>query len=131
SPPTPDGTDPQTGEHWGQGTCVGCHALSFDGKLLAFAIGGSAPSSFAIMDLEARHLLELDPAAGPADQANINYLRRFQKANFAAFTTFGPSETDRLMVNSYRGKFTLHQADATLAVRKDDLFATNTSERKA
>jgi hypothetical protein len=130
SPPAQGGSDSLSGQSWGEGSCIGCHALSFDGKLLAFAIGGSAPATFAILDLEARALMELDPAAGPADQVNINYLRRFRKANFAAFTTFGPSEIDRLMVNSYHGKLTLHRADTTLAVVRDDLFAAATAELK-
>jgi hypothetical protein len=115
---------------WGEGRCIGCHSISFDGKLMAFSIGGSAPSNFALLNLETRMLTELDPNAAPGVPPTdvLNYLKRFRKANFAAFTTFGPKND--LMVNMYRGALTLTRVDATLMPVRANLFQTATSELK-
>ena len=136
SPPALAGTDSTASpaQSWGEGRCIGCHAISFDGKLMAFSIGGSYASSFGLLDISMASLSELDPNAASTNDTGIQYLKRFRRGNFATFTTFGPAPVDMtappLMVNSYRGVLTLHEANAGLAVLADNLFGSATTERK-
>jgi hypothetical protein len=127
SPAVPDGSD-SAGQSWGAGHCIGCHAISFDGKVMAFSIGGSAPSSLGLLDIAMTKLYELDPNAAPANAMGMEALKRDRKVSFATFTTFGP-KTD-LMVNMFRGVLSLHQVDAGLATVRDNLFMGATSELK-
>jgi len=127
SPPAQPGAEGT--RSWGAGRCIGCHAISPDGNLMAFSIGGSDASNWAILNIATTTLNELDPTASTAPLPGLEALKRYRKANFATFTTFGPNSD--LMVNMYRGKLTLHKVDPTLAVVRDDLFATATAERKS
>jgi hypothetical protein len=130
SPPAQPGTDPNgLRPAWGEGRCIGCHAISPDGKYMAFSIGGADASSWALLNIASPPTLnELDPTAYPQATAVLDILKRYRKGNFATFTTFGP-KSDR-MVNMYRGKLTLRGVP-DLAVARDDLFAAATSERKS
>ncbi len=135
SPPALPGTDPISGRPpWGEGRCIGCHAISPDGKLMAFSIGGSDASSWGILDIASITLFDLDPTPLPVPPMQplsaIDLLKRHRRGNFATFTTFGPKSD--LMVKMYRGKLTLLQVNPpSLAIVKDDLFATATPERKS
>ncbi len=129
SPPAQPGTDPQSGRVWGEGRCIGCHAISPNGKLMAFSIGGSDASSWAILNIESVTLNELDPAASMSPLPGLDALKRYRKGNFATFTTFGPASD--LMVNMYRGKLTMRAVNTSLAMVRDDLFAAATTERKS
>lgn len=131
SPPAMSGTDP-TGMRpaWGEGRCIGCHAISPDGKLMAFSIGGSDASSWALLNITSPPTLTLLDAAAvpPVGTVGIDLLKPYRKGNFATFTTFGPNSN--LMVNMYRGKLTMREIPS-LTVMKDDLFAAATMERKS
>lgn len=129
SPPAVMGTDNATSppQQWGEGRCVGCHAISFDGKTMAFSIGGSAASSFAMLDIATTTLAVLDPAASSPTATGLDGLKKNRKGNFATFTTFGPDATR--MVTMYRGSLTLRTVPDLLS-QKDGLFATATGERK-
>ena len=127
SPPAQAGTDPGgLRPAWGEGTCIGCHAISFDGKLMALSIGGSDPSNFAVLDIAGKMMYTLDQTAVDPNNA-IEVLRRKRRPNFATFTAFGPGN---VMVNMYRGKLTLHEVSPALAVIRDNLFS-NTDELKS
>jgi WD40-like Beta Propeller Repeat len=99
----------------GQGTCVGCHAISNSGKFMAMAVNGSDASGFVMLDIANKVLL-------PVSAVNAGQpLQRFIKEGCAgiptlgcgAMTTFGPK--DDLMVNMYKSKLYLRATDMTLA----------------
>jgi hypothetical protein len=95
--------------------CIGCHAITPDGKTMALTIGGSAPSNLGLLDIASKRLLELDPAAAPAGATGVEGLKRYRKVDTATFTAFGPRGD--VMVNMYRGQLTLRAVDASLAVQ--------------
>lgn len=129
SPPAASGQE--GGVSWGEGRCIGCHAISFDGTLMAFSIGGSYASSFGMLEIATSSLFTLDASIAPT-ATGIEALKKYRRGNFATFMTFGPKAmpTDPvLMVKMHRGKLALHQADPSLALVRDNLFS-NTTERK-
>ncbi|MEZ4394967.1 MAG: sugar-binding protein [Polyangiales bacterium] len=95
----------------GERPCVGCHAISRDGRRMGIAYGGSDPGSFALVDVATRRPIasRLAPRAygGPA--------------TFGTMSALSP-EGDRI-VTVLRGAMTLRRADATLAPLAP-LFAT-------
>ena len=101
SPPLP------TGE---KHPCVGCHAISHDGKKIALTFGGSEDAVFQLLDV-----------TGKSPIATRN------SAPFATFTTFDPAG-DRV-VNGLRGKLMLRSADASLS-ELGTLFEDVTTELK-
>jgi WD40-like Beta Propeller Repeat len=129
SPPAVAGTDNATTppQQWGEGRCVGCHAISLDGKTMAFSIGGSAASSYALLDIASTTLAVLDPTASSPTSTGLDALKKNRKGNFATFTTFGPTGT--AMVTMYRGDLTLRSVP-DLASQRDGLFSAATGERK-
>lgn len=92
---------------WGEPTCIGCHAITNDGKTMAFAIGGSGPSDLAMLDLSTRQLALMDPAA-TAMTAALTALAKDRKADFATLIAFNSDGSE--MVNMYRGRFYLRGA---------------------
>ncbi|MEP6655483.1 MAG: hypothetical protein ABJA82_19110 [Myxococcales bacterium] len=129
SPPAVDGTDPESGRYWGAGRCIGCHAISPDGNLMAFSIGGSDASSWALLNIGSSTLNLLEPPAPPPTTTGVEAQKPYRKGKFATFTTFGPKSD--LMVNMYRGKLSMRQVDANLMVVRDNLFSAATMERKS
>lgn len=95
--------------------CIGCHAISPDGKTMALTIGGSATSSLALLDIATKTLLELDPAAAPATATGVEALKRFRKLDTTTFTAFGPGGD--VMVNMYRGQLTVRAVNPSLATQ--------------
>ncbi len=87
--------------------CVGCHAISADGKKMGLTFGGSDPSSFALMDIAKKEFI-----------AKKNTL----SSGYATVTTFSPDGAR--LVNGFRGQLLLRQADATLADIGGPLFPT-------
>ena len=94
--------------------CVGCHAISNDGKTMALTIGGSAHSDFALLDLTTLTMTVLNAAAstGATDPRDINYYKQFRVSNVATETTFGPNGD--VMVNMYQSKLFLRGTTASL-----------------
>jgi WD40-like Beta Propeller Repeat len=76
--------------------CIGCHAITHDGKKMAMTLGGSYPASFQMIDVAtgARTTYE----APPIDQG------------YATQTTF--NRDGSRMVQMFRGKFRLRSTDA-------------------
>ena len=94
--------------------CIGCHAISGDGKTMALAVGGSGASDFALLDLPTLTFTVLDAAAsaGATSTTDINYYKQFRRSGIATETTFGPSGD--VMVNMYRSAFLLRGTTASL-----------------
>jgi len=92
--------------------CIGCHAISQDGKKMGIAIGGASiaangdgnGSFFALVDIATRTPLAAR-IVGDAGQ--------FLQDGFATFSTFSPD--DLTMVQELQGALYLRTADATLA----------------
>jgi hypothetical protein len=85
-------------DHVDGATCVGCHAITHDGKKMALTIGGSLPSDWMLLDIGTLSRIALQNQAG-----------------FATETTFNADGSR--MVNMYRGDFTLRATDMTLAAQ--------------
>jgi hypothetical protein len=94
----------------GQQQCIGCHALSTDGKKLAFSLGGSTPGYFSLYDV-----------------ANRTATVTKMTDKFVNMTTFSPDGSR--MVNMAFGKLTLRTADANVNVIADGLFASDVNEQ--
>jgi len=95
--------------------CVGCHAITNDGKTMALTIGGSGASDFALLDLTTLSMMTLDLAAagGATSMTDINYYKQYRRSNVATETTFGPNGD--VMVNMYKSNLVLHGTTASLA----------------
>jgi hypothetical protein len=96
----------------GKGHCIGCHAISNDGKYMALTIGGSAAdaANTAILDIGQQTLININPTAStdPNSSPTVNwsdYWKRFRVEGTAAENTWGPSN-DR-MVSMFRSKLYL------------------------
>jgi len=125
---TKPGTPPEVFYQWvdaepyndmfsGGWACIGCHAVTQDGKYMGIAIGGSAilgPGSmgqngggngsfFALVDIATR---------SPLAAAIVNDAGQFSKTGFATYTTFGPD--DKTMVQELQGQLFLRDATAQL-----------------
>jgi hypothetical protein len=94
--------------------CIGCHAITNDGKTMALTVGGSGSSDFALLDLTTLKLTVLDAAAagGSTSLTDINYYKQFRKSGVATETTFGPNGD--VMVNMYKSQLILHGTTASL-----------------
>jgi hypothetical protein len=110
--PTFYGSPPATADN---AQCIGCHAITNDGKTMALTVGGSGSSDFALLDLTTLTMTVLDPTAsgGSTSLMDINYYKQFRKSGVATETTFGPNGD--VMVNMYRSALILHGTTASLA----------------
>ncbi|MGZ3427601.1 MAG: hypothetical protein ACXVCV_13175, partial [Polyangia bacterium] len=99
-------------DHSGGDTCVGCHAITHDGKRMALTIGGSSPSDWKLLDVSSLSRLAL---------------RNQGPDGFATETTFSPDGSR--MVNMYRGDLTLRGTDASLA-NQGPILTTSVPEKK-
>ncbi len=97
SPPLPSG-DPHP--------CVGCHAISADGKKMGLTFGGSIPSSFALLDIAKKEFIAK---------------KNTDPAGYATVTSFAPDGAR--LVNGFRGKLLLRAADATMVDIGSPLFS--------
>ena len=90
--------------------CIGCHALSPDGKKLSFSMGGSTAGYYSLYDVATTMPIqtELTP-------------------RYANMATFSPDGT-RAVTMTY-GQLTLRTADATLGIVTDNLFAAQINEK--
>jgi len=109
--PTFLGSPPATADN---AQCVGCHAITSDGKTMALTIGGSSAPDFALLDLTTLTMTVLNAAAstGVTSMSDINYYKQFRATAVATETTFGPNGD--VMVNMYKSKLYLHGTTASL-----------------
>jgi hypothetical protein len=110
-PPNFNGSPPATADG---AQCIGCHAISNDGRTMALTVGGSSSSDFALLDIGTLTLTVLDAAAagGSTSLTDINYYKQFRKSGIATETTFGPNGD--VMVNMYRSQLIMHGTTASL-----------------
>ncbi len=92
--------------------CVGCHAVSRDGRRMALSFGGSDPGNFGVYDIATRRPIATrlgDHAYGAP-------------ATFAAMSAINPDGSR--VITALRGVLTLRRVDETLAAIGGPLFAT-------
>jgi hypothetical protein len=90
--------------------CIGCHALSPDGKKMSFSMGGSTAGYYSLYDVATTTPIQTELSQRYADMA-----------------TFSP-DGSRAVTMTY-GQLTLRAADATLGVVTDNLFAAQVGEK--
>jgi hypothetical protein len=86
------------------GHCIGCHAISNDGKYMALTLGGSSSTdgaNFALLDIAMQQLISINPSArtDPNSSPTANpadYWKQFRHEGLAAENAWGPN-TDRLV----------------------------------
>jgi len=104
----------------GKGHCIGCHAISNDGKYMALTIGGSAmdAANTAVLDIGAQTLVNInmaastDPSSSPTNDWS-DYFKRFRVEAVAAENSWGPNN-DRV-VSMFRSKLYLTAINITPA----------------
>jgi hypothetical protein len=99
TPPNFTGSPPSPASDGGEGTCIGCHAITNDGTKMALTINGSNAAGFALLDIATKSLQVVNPPAGNTGLVDLRV------PNFAANTTFNPAGDG--MVNMYRSKLYL------------------------
>jgi hypothetical protein len=109
--PTFLGSPPATAD---AAQCIGCHAVSGDGKTMALTVGASGAADFALLDLTTLTMTVLDAAAsaGVVSMNDINYYKQFRRSGIATETAFGPRGD--VMVNMYKSKLFLRGTTASL-----------------
>jgi hypothetical protein len=118
------------------GHCIGCHAMSNDGKYMAVTIGGSSTfgaANWALLDVQNQALFLVnptrtggngcnDPSASPTNDP-VCYWEQYRLDGFAAESAWGPN--DDAMVNMYKSQLYL----STVTI--DGGTATATRQRPA
>jgi hypothetical protein len=95
-------------------TCVGCHAVSLDGRLLSMSVGGAASPGLELFDVLSGTLVPIaPPVAGEPLQRFVHESCGGDPAGgCGAFTTFGPTVAGATsMVNMLRSKLYLRVTD--------------------
>ena len=113
---------------WSNGTagghCIGCHAISNDGKLMGLTVGGSSTANaanWALLDIQNQDLLLInptrtggsgcnDPGASPTNDPSC-YWQQDRKDAFATETTWGPN--DDAVVSMYKSKLSFDTVSAS------------------
>jgi hypothetical protein len=118
STPPYQGAPAAVNNNVGKGHCIGCHAISNDGKYMALTIGGSASdaANTTILDIGQQNLININQAAStdPNSSPTVNfsdYWKKFRIEGIAAENTWGPNN-DR-MVSMFRSK--LYQTNVTIS----------------
>jgi len=119
SDPPYQGAPAAVNNNVGKGHCIGCHAISNDGKLMALTIGGSDTvngANLALLDIGQQTLININPGAStdPNSSPTSNwsdYWKRFRVEKVAAESTWGPNN-DR-MVSMYQSRLYMTQVTVT------------------
>jgi hypothetical protein len=90
--------------------CIGCHAITTDGKYMALTIGGSSQmdgANWSILDITAKSLLIINPTARTDPNSSptsdpTDYFKQFRNVNIGAETAWGPDGT--VMVTMLQSK---------------------------
>jgi hypothetical protein len=126
----PQASDPGTNGPAYGGHCVGCHAISNDGKYMALTIGGSSSvngANFSVLDITMRHLLNINPAArtdqnSSPTQNPTDYWNMFRKDTFATETSWSKDGT--ASVSMYLSKLYIN------AIMIDPVMGTGVATRQ-
>jgi WD40-like Beta Propeller Repeat len=113
SSPAYQGAPAAVNNNVGKGHCIGCHAISNDGKLMALTIGGSSTTdgaNLAVLDIAAQALFNINPGAStdPNSSPTVNftdYWKKFRVEKIATESTWGPNNDH--MVSMYQSKLYL------------------------
>ena len=103
----------------GKGHCIGCHAISNDGKYMALTLGGSdttTGANMAVLDIGMQALVNINPTASTDPSSSptndwSDYFKRFRVEKVATENTWGPNN-DRT-VSMYHSKLFLTQVTVT------------------
>lgn len=106
------------------GHCIGCHAITNDGKFMALTIGGSGAkdgSNFAVLDITAKRLLNINMAARTDQNSSptvnpTDYYKMFRREGLATEVTWGPNND--VLVAMFQSKLYLNtvQMDSTTGI---------------
>jgi hypothetical protein len=115
NPPYQGGPPAVNGTDIGKGHCIGCHAISNDGKLMALTIGGSDTvngANLALLDIGMQNLLNINPGARTDQNSSptsnwADYWKMFRVDKVAAENTWGPNNDH--MVSMYQSKLYMTQ----------------------
>jgi hypothetical protein len=133
APPSYTGSPFAQDSSGGDGTCVGCHAITGDGKYMAFSVNGSDASGLALYNIGARMLV-------PVSAPELDYpLELDVKQDCAgnpalgcgAETTFGPVGPNGelpAMINMYRSKLYLRTSDFMSMIVNQGEAAASTAD---
>jgi hypothetical protein len=100
-------------------TCVGCHAVSVDGRLLSMSVGGAASPGLELFDVLSGKLVPIaPPVAGEPLQRFVHESCGGDPAGgCGAFTTFGPTVAGGTsMVSMLRSRLYLRVTDGGSAL---------------
>jgi len=119
STPSYQGAPAAVNNNVGKGHCIGCHAISQDGKLMALTIGGSSTvegANLAILDIGQQNLININPAASTDPNSSptsnpTDYWKKFRVEKIATESTWGPNNDH--MVSMYQSKLYLTQVNVT------------------
>jgi hypothetical protein len=99
----------------GQGTCVGCHSITTDGKFMALSINGSDAAGMSLLDITNKTLIPVSTTTTPPLQ---RFVREFCNGDptldCGAETSFGPTGPAGelpVMINMYKSKLYLRSTD--------------------
>ena len=112
----PKGTSPYSGAPQAivngvaGGHCIGCHAISNDGKYMALTLGGSSGmdgANFSLLDIGMQQLIAINPAArtDPNSSPTSNptdYWKQFRHEGLAAENAWGPNGD--MLVSMFQSK---------------------------
>jgi hypothetical protein len=101
------------------GHCIGCHAISNDGKYMALTLGGSSArdgANFSLLDIGMQTLININPTAStdPSSSPTQNptdYWKKFRMEGLATENAWGPN-ADRV-VSMFQSKLYLTQITVT------------------
>ncbi len=117
STPAYDGAPPAINNNAAKGHCIGCHAISNDGRYMTLTIGGSAPeaANFALLDIAKQSLIQLSTNANATNATPISnpieYWKQFRAENLATMNTWGPKGD--LLVSMFKSKLYLTSVAVT------------------
>ena len=94
--------------------CIGCHAISNDGRYMALTLGGSSTyngANFSLLDIRMQNLVQLSTSTSTGTSPTNNpteYWKQFRMESFATETAWGPNPADTStpynVVNMYKSK---------------------------
>jgi hypothetical protein len=121
APPSYPGSPFARDSSGGLGTCVGCHAITGDGRFMAFSVNGSDASGLALYDIGARMLIPVSAGVSgyPLEVDVEQDCAGNPGRGCGAETTFGPGGPNGeppAMINMYRSRLYLRTSDFTSAI---------------
>jgi hypothetical protein len=120
------------------GHCIGCHAVTNDGKYMALTLGGSdatTNANFALLDIVAQTLININPSASVDPQSTatndpIDYWKKFRMEGLATENAWGPNGD--ILISMFKSKLYRTNVAVTgttgTATRVGPVFSTSNAE---